>query len=194
MMKVEIRNDQVHISGYVNVCSRDSKLLPSQRGTFIEQVEPKVFQRALERNDDVKLLFNHKSDRELGSQKQGNLTLYEDAIGLKAECVITDEEVISEARSGRLTGWSFGFIANEDSWDSSTTPQRRYLKDMDLLEVSVLSVVPAYSAMSLEARGEETVTVEQRFDQFEKVVKVEEVVEEVRHDYSEVENYITVKR
>jgi HK97 family phage prohead protease len=168
-MKVEIRNNSVNISGYVNVCLRDSRRLPSKEGIFVEQVEPQAFQRALGRNDDVKLLFNHKEDRQLGSQKQGNLTLREDAIGLYAECSVNDPEVVEKARKGELRGWSFSFSNISDEWDTTANPQRRFLKDLYLYEVSVLDVTPAYTAMSIESRGEESVIVEQRFDEFEKV-------------------------
>jgi HK97 family phage prohead protease len=184
-MKVEIRNDSVNISGYVNVALRDSRRLPSNKGIFVEQIEPQVFQRALGRNDDVKLLFNHKEDRLLGSQKQGNLTLREDAIGLYAECNVNDPEVVEKARNNELRGWSFGFVSRQDDWDTTTNPQRRFIKDLDLLEVSVLSVVPAYTAMSLEARGEETVVIEQRFDKFEEIEKTKETPVEVREEIQE---------
>jgi HK97 family phage prohead protease len=190
-MKIEIRNNSVNISGYVNVALRDSRRLPSNRGVFVEQIEPQVFQRALGRNDDVKLLFNHKEDRLLGSQKQGNLTLHEDAIGLYAECSVNDPEVVEKARNNELRGWSFGFISRQDDWDTTASPQRRFIKDLDLLEVSVLSVTPAYTAMSLESRGEETVIVEQRFDVFEEIKKT--AVEEVREDPGPV-NYAVFEK
>jgi HK97 family phage prohead protease len=177
---------------------RDSRRLPSDRGIFVEQVEPQVFQRALSRNDDVKLLFNHQEDRLLGSQKQGNLSLYEDAIGLYAECNVSDQEVIEKARNGELRGWSFGFIKRDDQWDTTVDPQRRFLKDLDLLEVSILSVVPAYTAMSIESRGEEVVIIEQRFDILEKVEKIEEKREgtEVETDPGifDLENYLAIKK
>jgi HK97 family phage prohead protease len=194
-MKVEIRNNSVNISGYVNVALRDSRRLPSNRGIFVEQIEPQVFQRALGRNDDVKLLFNHKEDRLLGSQKQGNLTLREDAIGLYAECSINDPEVVEKARNNELRGWSFGFSSISDEWDTTANPQRRFLKDLYLYEVSVLDVTPAYTAMSIESRGEEPVIVEQRFDVFEKTEKVEEKSSnEVREDIQEPVNYAVFEK
>jgi HK97 family phage prohead protease len=191
-MKVEIRNNSVNISGYVNVALRDSRRLPSNRGIFVEQIEPQVFQRALGRNDDVKLLFNHKEDRLLGSQKQGNLTLREDAIGLYAECSVNDPEVVEKARNNELRGWSFGFVSLQDDWDTTANPQRRFIKDLDLLEVSVLSVTPAYTAMSLESRGEETVIVEQRFDIFEQIEQT--AVEEVRGNIPEPISYAVFEK
>lgn len=200
-MKVEIRNDSVKLDGYVNVVSRDSRVLPSVRGKFVEQMEPKVFQRALEKTNDVALLFNHKEDRKLGSTKDGNLALYEDSIGLRATCTVTDAEVIQKAKNNELRGWSFGFVAREDRWEDGQAISRRFVSDIDLLEVSILSVTPAYIATSIEARDGEEVITEKRYEDFEDIKKVEdkpEIVEEKREetviDYSELENYLLIKK
>jgi HK97 family phage prohead protease len=197
-MKVEIRNDGVKLDGYVNVVSRDSRVLPSVRGKFIEQIEPRAFQKALDKTDNVDLLFNHKQERKLGSTADGNLTLYEDNIGLRAICTVTDPEVIDKAKNNELRGWSFGFIAKEDRWEEGEI-SRRFVSDMDLLEVSILSVTPAYIATSIESRDGEEVVSEQRFAGTQKVEFVN-LVEEKREektedfDYSELQNYLAIKK
>ena len=165
-MKIEIRNDSVFISGYVNVVSRDSRILSSNTGKFIEQVKPLTFQRALSKTDNVDLLFNHKTNRLLGGTKSGNMKLWEDAIGLRAECTVTDTEVIEKARNKELRGWSFAFsvLPNGDTWeDGKDNIKRRYLEDITLPEVSILSVTPAYIATSIESRGEENILTEYRY-------------------------------
>lgn len=162
-MKMEIRKNSVVLDGYVNVVARDSRILPSIKGNFIEQMMPTVFRRALEKTKNVDLLFNHKDERKLGSTKEGNLKLYEDSIGLRAVATVTDPEVIEKAKSNELRGWSFGFITNEDKWEATGDIQRRYVSDIDLLEVSILSVTPAYIATSIEARGDEEVIKENRY-------------------------------
>jgi uncharacterized protein len=189
-MKVEIRNNSVVLDGYVNVPQKDSRVLPSPRGKFVEQIMSKVFQRALDRTDNVDVLFNHKNDRKLGSIKDGNLQIYEDNVGLRAIATITDEEVISLAKSDSLKGWSFGFVANKDRWEDSGGIQRRYIEDLDLLEISVLSVTPAYYATSIEARGDEMVVAEQRFDTFDSrgfVNKEDESKEDPKEEETETE-------
>lgn len=108
-MKIKVRNDAVMIDGYVNAIERYSKPLPSRSGVFVERIAKGAFTKALERNDDVKLLLDHDYNRELGSMKRGNLELIEDSIGLKAHAEITDPDVIEQARNGDLVGWSFGF-------------------------------------------------------------------------------------
>jgi len=162
-MKIEIRNDHIKIDGYVNVTGKESRVLPSPRGRFIEKVVPKTFERALMKAEDVEIRFNHKKDRKLGSIKDGNLELYEDAIGLKAIATISDTEVIEKAKNGEIRSWSFGFIANKDTWSEGPDGiQIRTLEDIDLLEVSLLSVTAAYPATSVEVRNEQEVMTESR--------------------------------
>ncbi len=193
-MKIEIRDNSIRIEGYVNAICRDSRVLPSPRGRFVEQIKEKVWERALEKAEDVKLLFNHKENRQLGSLVQGNLELFEDAIGLRAICIIDDEEVIQKAKDGKLTGWSFGFIAQKDTWeDFKEGIQRRFIEELDLIEVSILDKTPAYIGTSIEQRGEETVISELRNDEFTAEIvdlttkEPEERVEPEKVDYSLIE-------
>lgn len=176
-MKIEIREDKIILDGYVNVVSRDSRILPSSQGKFIEQIVPKTFERALSKADNVDLLFNHKNDRKLGSTKQGNLELYEDNIGLRAKCEVSDKEVIARAKEGKLSGWSFGFISLKDKWeDTKDNIKRRFVEEMELLEVSILDKTPAYFATSIESRGGDSMVVERRIEDFEFPKKEEEEV------------------
>ena len=69
-MKVEIRNNSVLIDGYVNAVERKSKVLRDAKGQFVETIKAGVFQRALERAKEVKVLLNHNYDRELTSTKE----------------------------------------------------------------------------------------------------------------------------
>lgn len=171
-MRIEIRGNQVMLDGYVSAVGRDSRVLPSPKGKFIEQIKPKTFQRALERADNVDLLFNHQKNRKLGSTKEGNLELYEDNIGLRAIATVLDDEVVKKAKNGELKGWSFGFYNNKDSWeDGPDGIQRRYLEDIDLLEVSILDKTPAYIATTIETRGKEEVLTETRGEDFKAVIE-----------------------
>ncbi len=148
----------MHVSGYVNAVERDSKVLPAvmspgARGSFVERVAAGAFGRAVERNPDIRMLFNH--EREIGSVKGGQLRLTEDNIGLRAEAVVTDPEAVNAAKRGELRGWSFGFSEARDIWeDYKPGIQRRTLTDFDLLEVSLLTKSPAYYGTSVETRGD----------------------------------------
>lgn len=182
-MKVEVRDSKVVIEGYVNAVERESRLLPKSaasskecRGPFIEKVATGTFQKALTRNTDIKMLFNHKADRLLGRTADGSLKLTEDNIGLKAEAEIEDEEVMTAALAGKLRGWSFGFFTNADEWadDKKRGCQLRTLKDIDMTEVSILTVTPAYIATSVEVRSEkgEEKTAEIRAEEEETEIRV----------------------
>ena len=154
-MEIRMSDKSIVVEGYVNTVARDSKTIHSPNGDFVEQVLPRTWSKALRKADDVKILFNHIENRELGSIQAGNLQLIEDAIGLRVKATITDEEVVKKARNGELRGWSFGFLTNRDSWEKVNDKlQRRYLTDIDLLEVSILTVEPAYSGCLAEVRKE----------------------------------------
>ena len=155
-MKVNIREDSVEIEGYVNAIERNSKPLWSRVGQFIERICKGAFKKALNRNNDVKILLNHDWERELGSTKKGNLELEEDNIGLRARATITDPEVIEKARNGDLVGWSFGFTDREVENTIERGIPYRAVKDLDLQEVSILdrTKTPAYDGTLLMARAE----------------------------------------
>ena len=173
-MKVEVRNDSVVITGYVNAVERWSKPLKANlRGVaqrFIEKIKAGVFRTALKRNDNVKVLLNHNHDRELANTKDGTAILEEDNIGLRAEVTITDPEVVEKARNHKLVGWSFGFYSNSDEVAQEATIATRTVTDMDLVEVSILDDTksPAYYGTSIETRSEG-----------DKVLEIRESIEEI---------------
>lgn len=167
-MKIEIRSkNEAVIEGYVNVVERRSERLsaaksPNAPGDFEEIIKAGAFSRSLERRPNVKLKFNHaKAIGETGK----NLELREDSIGLYAKAVVTDNDVISAASNGQLTGWSFGMQRPKSSWDKPDGGEVyiRSISDLDLLEVSILTKKPAYPATSIEIRDGEETTYEVRF-------------------------------
>lgn len=171
-MRVEVRNDSVFITGYVNAVERLSKpireTLHGKIRTFLERIKAGVFRTALKRNKNVLVLLNHDANRVLASTEDGNAVLEEDNIGLRAEITITDEEVVTKARQGRLSGWSFGFIANDDEITTEGNNEVRTVTDLELLEVSILddTKAPAYYGTSIEAREGGAKMVEIRADAF----------------------------
>lgn len=160
-MKVEIRSDGTAlITGYVNVVGRESRVLHDISGQFVEVIEPGTFRRALEKAESVGLMFNHARDVDVA---ENTLDLQEDNIGLMARAVIKDVEIIQRAKENKLTGWSFGFYLGADTWDTRADGmRRRTVTDLDLIEVSILDVTPAYIATSIEMRGENTALRERR--------------------------------
>lgn len=156
-MLIRVKGDTVYISGYVNAIERCSKVLQDRAGAFVEAIGKGAFAKALKRNDDVHVLLNHDWGRDLGSTKKGNLKLSENNIGLYAEAEINDREVAQEAKDGKLVGWSFGFEDREVERSVDNNGMVfRYVKDLDLYEVSILNnrKVPAYDGTLIMAREE----------------------------------------
>ena len=194
-MQIRVKGDSVEIEGYVNAVERKSKPLWSRIGQFVERICKGAFKRALERNDNVRILLNHDPTRDLGGTKDGNLELNEDNIGLHARAVITDPEVVEKARNGDLVGWSFGFYDREveQRTDEDGFPLRN-VRDLDLEEVSILdnTTTPAYDGTLVAVRSEESSifygetfadeinirTEEQTEEHTEEVPKQQETVEE----------------
>lgn len=156
--KIEVRSDSVIIDGYVNAVGRDSRAMTDKDTgeKYVEQIMPGAFMRALMANDKVDILLDHDANRKLGDT-QSNLTLFEDAIGLKAHAEITDPEVVEEARDKKLRGWSFGFypLDSSDEYTSNGT-LRRFIEEMELVEVSLIDerMTPAYAGTSVEVRAD----------------------------------------
>lgn len=195
-MRVEIRNDSVLIDGYVNAVGRDSKPIPYLNGKFIEQIEPRAFDKALNKTDNVDLLLNHDENRKLGSTKEGNLELFEDNIGLRAICTITDKDVIEKAKKGELRGWSFGFAVDKDRCeDTNKGYQRRYVEDLELFEVSILDnrKNPAYVGTSIEMRDDKEVVTECRSCQTKIVTTDKKVIKDIINYYRYEETLKKIK-
>ena len=198
-MQVRITNDSVEVDGYVNAVERKSKPLRSRVGQFVERICKGAFKKAIERNDNIRLLLNHDWNRDLGGTKEGTLELKEDNIGLRARATITDKDVIQKARNGDLVGWSFGFQDRDvDSHEENGMPTRD-VKDLDLYEVSLIdrTKTPAYDGTMVSVRSDEEIQyhgeslisdVEVRNEETRSETQEAETPEEI--DYSVFENII----
>ena len=194
-MRIEIRNDSVLLDGYVNAVARDSRPMLNENGEkFVEQISPKAFQRAIEKSEDILCLLNHEPSRVLGSTKQGNVELFEDNIGLRAICKITDSEVIKKAKENKLRGWSFGIEALKEHEEPLEEGfKRRFIDEMNLAEVSIIDEhkIPCYVGTSIETRSDKEAKLEYRGDNFDaKIIDNTEKEKTEPIDYSEFEQVI----
>ncbi len=190
-MRIEIRNDSVLLDGYVNAVGRDSKPIITPRGKVVEQIEPRAFERALSRAQNIDLLLDHDKNRKLGSTTDENIQLFEDNIGLRAIATVTDAEVIQKAKEKKLKGWSFGQFVNKDRLEERADDiPRRHVEDLDLFEVSIIDdrMSPCYVGTSIEQRADKEIITEQRGDEFRAVIEDYTTKDPV--DYSEFENRI----
>lgn len=131
------------ITGYAAVFNSKTSI----GGWFDEIIEPGAFARSLSEKGDVRALFNHNWDNVLGRTKSGTLQLEEDNRGLKFEIELPNTSVgrdLAESMSrGDINQCSFGFWITEETWDYSVDPALRTIHEVELYEISVVSI-PAY--------------------------------------------------
>ncbi|WP_082138264.1 HK97 family phage prohead protease [Niallia circulans] len=151
------------ITGYAAVFNSKTNI----GGWFEEIIEPGAFSRSLSENGDVRALFNHNWDKVLGRTKSGTLRLEEDSRGLKFEIDVPNTSAgrdLAESMDRRdIDQCSFGFWITEETWDYSVEPALRTIHEVELYEISVVSI-PAYedTEASLVRSKEIAKEVEQR--------------------------------
>ena len=195
-MNIRVKGDSVEIDGYVNAVERLSKPLKDRLGDFVERIKAGAFRRALERAEDVRILLNHDYSRDLGGIKDGNLELYEDAIGLHARATITDREVVKQARNGELVGWSFGFTDRDVDKGEENGITVRNVKDLNLYEVSLInrSKIPAYDGTLVAVRtNDNTLNISDVTECNLRVEDTEEVTEERAEEPVKEDNHADEK-
>lgn len=123
-------------------------------GGFVEEVRAGAFRASLAGKGDVLALVDHDPGRLLARTSSGTLRLHEDAAGLAFELDVPDtqlgRDVLALAERRDLGGMSFGFRVREAVW---RTRDRRELRAVDLVEVSVVHAFPAYGSTSVDARA-----------------------------------------
>ena len=190
-MRIEIRNDKVILDGYVNAVGRDSRPVITPHGKVVEQVEPRAFERALEKADDVQVLLNHDTNKVIASTKEGTAQLFEDNIGLRAIVEVTDPETIEKAKQKKLRGWSFGMKKTVDRIEQRAEGiPRRHIEGLELVEVSIVDdrKTPAYIGTSIEQRAGDEVITETRGEEFRAIT--EDISEKNPVDFSLYEERI----
>ena len=131
------------ISGYASVFNSKTNI-----GNFFEEViAPGAFARSLSENGDIRALFNHDWNNVLGRTKSGTLRLEEDERGLKFEVELPNttiaRDLAESMRRGDINQCSFGFFPTEETWDYNSEPAVRTINEVELFEISVVSI-PAY--------------------------------------------------
>ena len=161
---MEFRADGAHISGYVNVTEKKSRPVMTPHGRVVEEIEPRAFESAINRAGNITLTVDHNGGHVYAETQNGTLKLYEDAIGLHADVLITGPTLIQTAKMGKIRGWSFGMrnVKDELEQRADDLPLRR-IKALDLDHVTlVVNKCPIYSATSVELRADGEAVVEIR--------------------------------
>ena len=163
-LNIEIRADGAHISGYVNVTEKKSRPVVTPHGKVIEEIEPRAFEKAINRAGNISLTVDHDQSHIYAETRDGTLTLYEDDIGLHADVLVKDKPLIELAKNGKVRGWSFGMYNVQDEIEprADDLPLRK-IKALDLDHLTlVVNKVPCYSATSVEIRADAEVDIETR--------------------------------
>ncbi|WLR54292.1 HK97 family phage prohead protease [Mesobacillus subterraneus] len=140
-------NDQpAMISGYAAVFNSKTSI-----GDYFEEIiMPGAFSRSIATNSDIRALFNHDWNNVLGRTKSGTLRLSEDDRGLKFEVELPNtslaRDLAESMARGDINQCSFGFYiedAGKETWDYSVEPALRTIHEVELFEISIVSL-PAY--------------------------------------------------
>ena len=144
----EVRADGRRLVGYAARFDTEARI-----GDFTEVIRAGAFSGSL--SSDVLALVDHDPSRLLARTRTGTLRLQEDRQGLAFELDVPDttlgRDVLAMAERGDLGGMSFGFRVAKggEHWSG----RQRELRQVELLEVSVVHAWPAYDGTEVSARN-----------------------------------------
>lgn len=126
-------------------------------GWYREQVAPGAFKNSL-KQDDIRALWNHKTEFVLGRNKAGTLSLKEDDTGLYVEINPPDTQIGRDAivsiDRGDVSQMSFGFIVKKATWtEFEDEDDLRTIEDVELWEVSPVTF-PFYPQTDVSVKAE----------------------------------------
>jgi len=122
---------------------------------FVETIAPGAFSQSLTGGKDILALVDHDKTKVLARTRSGTLKLSEDSQGLNFDLSLPDtqsgRDVLVLAERGDLGGMSFGFTVDPsgERWNGN----RRELRNVNLLEISVVNAWPAYDGTTVNARA-----------------------------------------
>lgn len=115
---------------------------------------PGAFTATLAKRNDVVALVDHDATRLLGRTGSGTLRLSQDTRGLAFEIDVPatalGNDMLTLAERRDLGGMSIGFRATSEAWPA---PDRRELRAVDLIEVSIAVAWPAYAGTDVALRS-----------------------------------------
>jgi uncharacterized protein len=143
--------DKRTLEGYASMFGNSYDL-----GRFDEVVEAGSFTRALSEGQDVRALIDHDPAKIIGRSKNGTLEMREDSRGLFTRIHLPDtqegRDLATLVERGDLDAMSFGFTVQADRWEKKEGRNTRYITDVDLFDISVVSF-PANPETSVALRS-----------------------------------------
>ncbi len=123
---------------------------------YSETIAPGAFAESLRTNPDILALLDHNKLAVIARTRNGSLALTDDSHGLHFRMQVADTTAGRDAyeivRSGLAGGMSFAFRVRKggESWPSR---DRRELRAVELIEISIVSSFPAYPDTTVAARS-----------------------------------------
>lgn len=157
----ETDDGRIIFTGYVAKFDDDSKELREHGLKFVERISKGAFKRSID-GGDVKMLVNHDKSMVMGRTgvakgEVGSLSLSEDEVGLRFECVATDTSYARDLKAnmdaGVIDSCSFGF--RKPKYKSSRRSDGklvRELQDCELFDASIVTY-PAYNSTVAQSRS-----------------------------------------
>jgi len=146
---IEMRAKGRRLEGYAAIFGQDTRI-----HDFTEVILPGAFADTLARGHDVLALADHDQRAVLARTKSGTLRLAEDSRGLHFDLDIPNtsfgRDILELAERGDVGGASFAFTVAKDG--ERWMEDRRELRAVNLLEVSIVSAWPAYDGTIVQAR------------------------------------------
>jgi HK97 family phage prohead protease len=146
----ELRARERRLEGYAARFGVDARI-----GDFVETIARGAFARTLSSGADILALVDHDKTKVLARTRSGTLKLSEDSKGLAFDLSLPEtqsgRDVLALAERDDLGGMSFAFTV--DPSGERWTGNRRELRAVNLVEISVVSAWPAYEGTSVSPRA-----------------------------------------
>lgn len=129
-----------------------SKTLRGKNGNFKEIIPIKTWQNAIAKiGDKFNVFYNHQPLIDIAKDRE--LKVEVDGVYLYATLMDGAENLYDAIKEKKVKGMSFGFKVLKDTWENIGNFKQRTVQEMDLMEVSILDVIPAYSDTSIAVRA-----------------------------------------
>jgi uncharacterized protein len=145
----DVRAKGRRLEGYAALFGVEARI-----GSTRESIRAGAFSASLTKEKDILALVDHDVARILARTRSGTLRLSQDSRGLAFDIDVPEttvgRDILALAERGDLGGMSFGFMAIDEHWNGD----RRELRSLDLVEISIVQAFPAYDGTTIAARSQ----------------------------------------
>ncbi|MGL4572771.1 MAG: HK97 family phage prohead protease [Clostridium sp.] len=139
--------DKREFTGIVNNYSKSKIMTRNDGKSFVEIIPRETFKRALEKNQNPKLYINHQPYVDVSENIK--LSAEEQGLVIRAKLSEKADNLFKAIKDEEFTSFSFGFKCLKDKWENDGDILVRTILDLDLIEISLLSIEPAYNGTKI---------------------------------------------